>query len=204
MVKDHLTPEDRLLRLIETPAKIKSAFMRNKFTVKAPQMKDLWGKLKFNKDIFSFDFISKAFIGLAAILTLILVVQILFSSRDFNSSSWEPASVASKNETEKAYSLLPLSDYLAELGRGSMFSGVTQETAQATQTQVQEDVSEQLKNLKLVGIIWSNKPQAMIENVAEAKTLLLNIGDQVGKVKIKNIYPDRVILATDSQEWELR
>ncbi len=86
----------------------------------------------------------------------------------------------------------------------NMFSGLSEATAQEAQAQVQEDISAQLKNLKLVGIIWSDKPQAIIENTVENKTLLLNIGDQMDKVKIMKIYQDKVILGADGQEWELR
>ena len=59
-------------------------------------------------------------------------------------------------------------------------------------------------NVKLVGIIWSDHPQAMLEDTQEQKTYLLGPGEQIGDVTIKKILQDKVILGNHEREWELR
>jgi hypothetical protein len=58
--------------------------------------------------------------------------------------------------------------------------------------------------LKLVGVLWSDHPQAMIENTKEQKTYFVSTGDKIGVVTVKSILQNKVILTKDSEEWELR
>ena len=67
-----------------------------------------------------------------------------------------------------------------------------------------------VKNLKLVGIIWSANPEAMIEDATETRTLLLKKGDSFGKnlFKVKSVLRNSVVLdvfvAGKNMEYELR
>ncbi|MDD2752185.1 MAG: hypothetical protein PHN59_03565, partial [Candidatus Omnitrophica bacterium] len=66
------------------------------------------------------------------------------------------------------------------------------------------EVPVAITNYKLVGIMWSDNPQAMIEDTKEQKTYLLGNGEQLGQVKVKKIFRDKVVIGKDEQEWELR
>ena len=57
--------------------------------------------------------------------------------------------------------------------------------------------------LKVVGIIWSDAPQAIIEDSQDAKTYLLNRGSKIKGARVKDILKDRVILSYDGQQVEL-
>ncbi len=59
-------------------------------------------------------------------------------------------------------------------------------------------------DIKLVGIIWTDNPQAMMEDTKEQKTYLVSTGDNIGDLKIKKILSDKVIISKGEQEWELR
>lgn len=61
-----------------------------------------------------------------------------------------------------------------------------------------------IKNFRIVGIIWSNAPQVMIEDVSDRRTYLLNQGNMLKDVLVKEILKDRVVLSYDNQETELR
>lgn len=63
-----------------------------------------------------------------------------------------------------------------------------------------------LQDLKLVGIIWSAHPQAIIEQAKEERTYLLSVGEAVGPLTIKQIFQDKVIFGQEGgdQTWELR
>ncbi len=65
-------------------------------------------------------------------------------------------------------------------------------------------IASLIKNFRMVGIIWSNAPQVMIEDVSERRTYLLNQGNMLKGVVVKEILKDRVVLSYDNQETELR
>ncbi len=69
-----------------------------------------------------------------------------------------------------------------------------------------EDLRPYVAELKLVGIIWSDNPQAMIEQTKEEKTYLLGTGEKIGPLRIKKILREKVLLGlqTGEGEWELR
>jgi hypothetical protein len=58
--------------------------------------------------------------------------------------------------------------------------------------------------IKLVGIIWTDNPQAMLEDAKEQKTYLVSLGDNIGDLKVKKIFADKIIMSKGAQEWELR
>lgn len=62
---------------------------------------------------------------------------------------------------------------------------------------------EEVAEFKLVGILWSDRPQAMIENVQEQKTYLLNQGDMLGNFKVKDVLKEKVVLEKNGRVWEL-
>ena len=77
--------------------------------------------------------------------------------------------------------------------------------------QAKEDMSkitikprEKVTDLKLVGILWSSNPQAMIEDVKSGKTYLIGAGAEIKRWKVKAIYQDRVVITGDEGESELR
>jgi len=73
--------------------------------------------------------------------------------------------------------------------------------ADTSQKQREEKV---LSQFRLVGISWSDDPDAMIENKTEAKTYFIKRGQEVGGVSVAAIYKDRVILSYEGTEVELR
>lgn len=56
------------------------------------------------------------------------------------------------------------------------------------------------QGLKVVGIMWSDTPQVIIEDTVERRTFLLSAGDEIKGARVKEILKDRVILSYDSQE----
>jgi len=68
----------------------------------------------------------------------------------------------------------------------------------------QEREERILGQFRLVGISWSDDPDAMIENTAEEKTYFIKRGHHVNGVRVEAIYRDRVILNFEGKEVELR
>ncbi|RKY35945.1 MAG: hypothetical protein DRP78_04855 [Candidatus Omnitrophota bacterium] len=70
---------------------------------------------------------------------------------------------------------------------------------------IAQEKSDAVKDLSVVGILWSgNVFQAIIEDNAQEKTYLVNKGDRVGNVEVKEIKDDRVVLKVGDDEWILR
>ena len=65
-------------------------------------------------------------------------------------------------------------------------------------------VTEATKNLKLVGISWSDNPDAMIEDTQAKRTFFLKRGQKIGKMKIQAIFRDKVILSYEDEEVILK
>jgi hypothetical protein len=60
------------------------------------------------------------------------------------------------------------------------------------------------ENLKLVGISWSNDPDAMIEDKKALRTFFVKRGQMIGYVKVQAIFKDKVILSYGGEEIELK
>lgn len=60
------------------------------------------------------------------------------------------------------------------------------------------------ENLKLVGISWSNDPDAMIEDSKALRTFFVKRGEMVGEAKVQAIFKDKVVLSYNGEEFELK
>lgn len=65
-------------------------------------------------------------------------------------------------------------------------------------------ISEAAKDLKLVGISWSDNPDAMIEDTNRKKVFFLKNGEMLNDIKIQAIFKDRVVLSYQGEELLLR
>lgn len=65
-------------------------------------------------------------------------------------------------------------------------------------------IIEATQHLKLVGISWSNDPDAMIEDSKALRTFFIKRGQMIGEVKVQAIFKDKVILSYAGEEIELR
>lgn len=61
---------------------------------------------------------------------------------------------------------------------------------------------EEVQDLKLVGIMWSDLPEAMVE--FQGKTYLIKEGDTLLDFKIKEVLRDGVVLEKEGRRWFLK
>lgn len=66
------------------------------------------------------------------------------------------------------------------------------------------ELEKMVKSFKLVGISWSNDPDAIIEDEKAKKTYFIKTGHKINEISVQAIYRDKVILHYRSQEVELR
>ena len=95
-----------------------------------------------------------------------------------------------------------LSDYQSVIDKRDIFHFIPIKKEEKT-VKTKDILMAEVAQLKLVGIIWSKTPQAMIEDKRENKTSLVSEGDTVGKLKVKQILKDKVVVAYENEEYEL-
>ena len=206
---ENITPEEKLLKLIENPnaAKIpKSPFRKIRFSFLAINrwlrvIKNIGSKERVEQ-LFNLQFVNKA----SFVATLVLTVYLVFDFIKARPDLADIYSLHSGRQTKKAKietaSILNLSDYLSQINQRDIFHLVSVKKEQEP-PKAKEVFSSLMSNFRLVGIIWGKFPQAMIEDKQENKTLILNPGDEIGKIKVKQILRDRVILGYEDLEMEL-
>ena len=67
-----------------------------------------------------------------------------------------------------------------------------------------EMIIEATKNLKLVGISWSNNPDALIEDTEALRSFIVRKGDMIGEVKVDDILKDKVLLGFKGEQIEIK
>ena len=207
---DNITPEERLLKIIETPG-IQKAKVYFSAKAKAINLKTLtaWIKsLRLDKNIIkkiNLRLANKIVASLCGLITLFLLLDFFRVGVNLG-SRFEKTLQASKSAiTEERRVAIPnvdIEEVLAQAKRRNVFTFLPAPIK--AEASLSPDITEIIANLRLVGIIWSNSPQAMIENAKEQRTFLLSQGEQIGQVTIKNIFKDKVVIEVEGQEKELR
>jgi len=209
------TPEEKLLRLIENPTNaaketslLKKGFRLNfswirKVKLIKDKIKDKVLHPSFNLTSLNLKTVNRGLLVLSLMMAIYLIFDFIKGRPDL--SQIYASNVLGHKQEAKASGktqLMNLPDYLTLVEKRDIFHFVSIKKEDAVPT-AKEAMVSLVSNFKLVGIIWGKSPQAMIEDKQENKTLLLNQGDSVGKIKIKEILRDRVILGYEGQEMEL-
>ena len=202
MENKNLTPEERLLKIIENPGNPAGISPRpdggaeNKKAAPAESFsKALTGRFNLKTAV-------QLSVAVAVLATLFLLYDYLIASRD---SSGRLKNVLSRGAavtvveavTEKAPEL---KDLLEPAGKHNIFA-IEPEKADSL---LAAETAQAISSLKLVGILWSERPQAMVEDTKSAKTYLLNNGDSINDLQVRKIYVDKIVLSKDGKDWELR
>jgi len=208
--KDNITPEERLLKIIESPG-IQKAKVYLSAKAKAINIKTLaaWFKgLRLDKNIIKkidLRLANKIVASLCGFMTLFLLFDFFRVGGNLRSrfeKTLQASKTAITEEKKVAIPSVNIEEVLAQAKRRNVFTFLP--APSQAQASLSPDITEMISNFKLVGIIWSNNPQAMIENPKEQRTFLLSQGEQVGQVKIKKIFQDKVVIEVEGQEQELR
>lgn len=208
MAKDDITPEERLLKIIENPnvekrpipigAKIKS--------FRAAPLKGLFAGFHIAKNDFkkfNLKLANKAIVIICVLITCIWLYNFInmgikLATR-FRQITIDTA-LTGREEAKLPKIDISIDEAAAEIKKRNVFTFLpSKEEAQAA-----VNIGFTLGNLKLVGILWSDNPQAMIENSKEQKTYFVSKADKIGDIEIRNILRDKVIVGKGTEEWELR
>ncbi len=221
----NLTPEKQLLKLIEDP-KSKATIAMEAQAVKYNSFLSLgaWlGRFSFFKEKTGKWFKSgrhqnpdnirmiNQILALVIAVTLVYFIFNLFISlskmhKTPNLQFKMPDTV--KQVPLKESSLLRNTSYYLEKVRQrdifKMGSIGSSSAGDAAKREAISKIMELSQNLKLVGISWSDDPDAMIEDTKAARTFFIKRGQMVGDLKVQAIFKDKVVLSYGKEEVDLR
>lgn len=207
-----MTPEEKLLRIIESPGTGPRNLPRARMNAASGGLfLKAWithHRVQFTKKI-SLKAATQVVVVLCVAATIYFVLDFLIGMP--NVTLIERVEKAAKKMNLGNISvgaLSPLSLYLQEVGQNNIFSLPEPSASSSTAATAQAEASATLRNmvqtLRVVGIIWSDIPQVIVEDTKEGRTYSLNRGSRFKDVMVKEILRDRVILSYDNQEIELR
>jgi len=219
MPDSNLTPEENLLRIIETPGGKPARGGRGMGRGRGgTDIKLQWRALKQRllskaQKLLTLRTVNTILLSAGGLVTLFLVVDfwIGLPKSDFIDKLEEEARATDFGELSIG-TLSPLSVYVQEIKGRNMFAlsapvpkGPPEPTAEETKNlAIQSALQDLITNYKVVGIIWSETPQAIIEDVSAGHTFMVNRGSMVKVARVKDILKDRVILSYDDKDIELR
>jgi hypothetical protein len=223
MAQQPLTPEKQLLKLIEggTPqSSLKTAAIKHRglsiFSLGA------WtGRFSFFKDRFKKQFkdtgfgqfevrlINRVLGTLVFILALYFIISLPFSVRASKKmvNLQLKAQDASRSIDGKDAPVLKTAEsyYLEKVRIRDIFKiGKKIASSEGVAKAPSAKLTEATQTMKLVGISWSDDPDAMIEDSKAQKTFFVKRGQSIGNVKVQAILKDKVILSMDGEEIELK
>ncbi|MFH1442363.1 MAG: hypothetical protein ABIH18_10045 [Candidatus Omnitrophota bacterium] len=207
MEKENITPEEKLLKIIESPGiqKQKSTPAQSKRNKNAG-ISVGWLK-KFNIDReklknFNLKTANKISIGICVVFTVFGVSDFLKFKIQLDNRYQKIINGIAVSPGEPQKLIIPdvkLKILQEEIKKRNIFTFLPKpEIVEAAGT------NDEIANLKLVGVIWSDNPQAMIEDLAGKRTYLVNQGEKIGELKVKKILKEKVILGKEDKEWQLR
>jgi type II secretory pathway component PulC len=94
----------------------------------------------------------------------------------------------------------PLEEYLKEVSGKQIFSNLPSAGVAGPVSGVAVDL---VKDINLVGIIAGDNPQAIIEDRKTQKTYYLNKGQFIGEFQLEDIQEGKIILNYNGQKFEL-
>lgn len=203
-MKDNISPEEKLLKLIKGQKKpVSSPFIANPSAaqdVKLPQI-----PAKTLKKHFSF-------LSIPRIISFAFVASILYLIISLISPLWETKRIeAELKEIPKAQPILsaarkpqetkPLDFYLSSVKTRAIFGGISESQGAGRPAKAAD--ADLIKNINLVGIISGENPQAIIEDKKAQKTYYLSKGQFIGDLEVDDIQEGKIILNYNGQRYEL-
>jgi len=223
MQAQNVTPEERLLRLIESGGEGGRKFSVGNARTWAEKIKRL-ARVRFAAGLVSRGLNLKLINRGIIILLVFLVAGIALNLSRVQPSpkdllSQVPAPRPLTGEEQATASLRPLDEYLGEAAKRDLFTLAPPpkpekpepkaqpvkppEPPQAPKPTSLEILREKAKTLKLVGVSWGETPLAMIEDTAKRETSFLKAGQSINDIRIKAILKDRAILSYEDAEYDL-
>jgi hypothetical protein len=164
------------------------------------------GVFKDEKKQFNIKAVNAVFFTIIILLTLYYINGIIVSLKKIGNidlGKLVPVKDLSLVVSKETTLLKPFSFYLETVKKRDIFrmgSKLPQDESEV----ISSKAAEATKTLKLVGISWSDAPDAMIEDTKAGKTFFVKKGQAVNDFKVEAIYKEKVVLRYGVESIELR
>ena len=197
-------PEDRLLRLIRGEKKEQTGSKKFvKFSVRSDRLKQILSVLK-----------TEPVVSINRILPVIISVLLIYysyiwirpeTSEEILIPSSRVISLKSIDKKQqidlKIQNLKPSSFYSSMAKKRNLFKQLTANPVIIPEVGI--DIRQLVKDLKLIGIVLDERPQAVIEDRKTKSVLYLSEGNAIGELKISKISESSVTLSYGAETIDL-
>lgn len=148
--------------------------------------------------------LSKIFALLSACLLIYIVIRVFSIKKDFLTLNQENMATLNSLSTEKILpSSAPFTQYSSVVQGRNLFQ-LPKEKKVAISKETTPVISQTLtKNFKIMGIMISQNPRVVIQNLTTHNTSVLSIGDKIEDSILFDIKKDRIILENQGQHLEI-
>jgi len=139
-----------------------------------------------------------------ALLGFYLATNVSASVKEIAQAHVDGGNLA-RTRLAKESAVLKESDfYLESIRERDIFRMGPKKAADKIDEVVSSAAVEATRFLKLVGISWSDNPDAIIEDERTKQTYFVKKGGMVGDVRVQSVFRDKVILQVGQEAIELR
>ena len=206
-MKDNISPEEKLLRLIRGPKKSKpvsSISTSMAATYPAEPVKPPVGALPvdFFKKYVSSDFLNKGIFFIFCVSAFYLLLTLIAPLAGWDKAQLPKFKPQTPGEIEAILKpgLEPYEFYQKALSNRQIF---TTPNISAEPAAKSASVEALVKDITLMGIMSGDSPQAILEDQKTHKTYYLNKGQYIGEFQVEDIQDGKVILNYKGQRSEL-
>lgn len=209
-MKDNLSPEEKLLKLIRGAQKNNPQAHNPPET--AAQKQPLWQSAFTRPDkkkralVLPDEFFTPANLQrilwlVIAVLVVYLVASLVYPLVGLREIKLPKAEPAEKNisETVSQKEAQSLEFYLQSMRDKPLFGGSAEGVSAANIA----TEAESIKDINLVGVILGDNPQAIIQDKKSEKTTYVSKGQFIGDYQVEEIKEGKVILNRNGQRFEL-
>ena len=196
-IKEEVIEVAKEEKAFETPKKNKLNFaLKEKWTKK-------YSPIEFVKNILLFIF---------SVLSLYLLVTLVIINPYSRNSEKKMEGIETNSkvnalqvqEAEKSFTSAPkpYSYYEEEIGKRNLFSSIVTDEVEKP-IEKEAGLKELTSSLSLMGIIWGEKPEAIIQDSKTNKKYFLNKGGYIGEIVVEEIFGGKVILNYNGERVDL-
>jgi type II secretory pathway component PulC len=205
-MRDGVSPEEKLLRLIRAP-KNNQDFPKDKnSTVSngAPKIKSSLRILIYSllQKHLSFSNIRKITLFLLVVSCIYLVISLVYpwiGLKRIVLPKVTPEKIV-QPKIERKQEIKPFEFYREGIGNRQIFSSAPTQGTGIPASGINVNI---MKDINLVGIISGENPQAIIEDKKTQKTYYVTKGQFIGEFQIEDIQEGKIILNYNGQRFEL-
>jgi hypothetical protein len=202
MAKERLTPEEKLLKVIESPHRLKARPFKRRMKRAFPHLiGDFFKRVRIDFRKLKLKTVNKMLVNICVLVTGFFIWDFVRVKASLDKRFQNVTDVSDMAGFKVIGTNLfkeSLDDAIAYSNEKNIFSFSKEQPSTETA------VSPVENNYRLVAVIWADNPQVMVEDIKDQRTYLLSVGDKIGDFVVKEILRDGVVLEGENKEWELR